>query len=108
MDLSFGVIDHYGNRCDKLITLGDFGIEQKQAEQNFYENLSAKNLNKEPTCFKSDNHKCIDLILILRLHGAKIQDRDRDSSYVYTCIKRKKLTRIAIHSHMRVVHIYRT
>ena len=57
-------IDHYSNRCENFIALGDFNIEEKQEEiKMFMELYQLKNLIKEPTCFKSDNPKCIDLIL---------------------------------------------
>ena len=60
-------IDHYSNRCENFIKLGDFNIEEKQAEiKTFTEIYQLKNLIKEPTCFKSDNPKCIDLILTNR------------------------------------------
>ena len=60
-------IDHYSNRCENFITLGDFNIEEKQAEiKTFMEIYQLKNLIKEPKCFKSDNPKCIDLILTNR------------------------------------------
>ena len=60
-------IDHYSNRYEKFVTLCEFNIEEKQAEiKAFMEIYQLKNLIKEPTCFKSDNPKCIDLILTNR------------------------------------------
>ena len=57
-------VDHYGNRYENFITLGDFNIEEKLAEiKTFMDIYQLKNLIKEPTCFKSDNPTCIDLIL---------------------------------------------
>ena len=59
------VIVHY--RYENFITLGDFNIEEKQEEiKMFMELYQLKNLIKEPTCFKSDYPKFIDLIITNR------------------------------------------
>ena len=58
-------MNHYSSHYESLIALGDFNIEVKHEEmKTFMEIFHLKNLIKVPTCFKSDNPKCIDLILI--------------------------------------------
>ena len=60
-------IDHYSNRSENFIVLGDSTIKEKQEEiKTFMEIYQLKILIQQPTCFKSDNPKCIDLILTNR------------------------------------------
>ena len=61
-------IDHYSNFREIFIVLGGFNIEEKQEEiKTFIEIYQIKNFIQQPTCFKSDNPTCIDLILTNRL-----------------------------------------
>ena len=57
-------VNHHKSNCENFIALGDFNIEVEHEEMNsFMETFHLKNLIQVPTCFKSDNPKCIDLIL---------------------------------------------
>ena len=63
-------IDHYSSHCENFIALGDFNIGvEHQKMKSFMEIFHLKNLIKVPTCFKSDNPKCIDLILTNKHHS---------------------------------------
>ena len=60
-------IDYYSNRSENFITLSDLNIEEKQKEmKTFMEIYRLKNGIKQPTCFKSDNPTCRNLILTNR------------------------------------------
>ena len=60
-------IDQYSNRSENFIILGDSIIEEKQEEmKTFMEIYKLKNGIKQPTCFKSDNPTCINIILTNR------------------------------------------
>lgn len=58
-------LDLYLNIYDKFVLTGDFNAQVTEVEiDTFLEQYDAKNLVKEPTCFKSvDNPSCIDLFL---------------------------------------------
>ena len=58
-------LDVYSNRFDKFLLAGDFNVNADDDTLNeFMGDYSAKNLVKEPTCFKStDNPSCIDLFI---------------------------------------------
>ena len=65
------LIDFY-SKYDNIITLGDFNMTQDNPnivtfmkEHNFY------NLIKDPTCFKSPEGKCIDLLLTNQKYSHK-------------------------------------
>ncbi len=60
-------IDHYSDKYENFVVLGDFNaIETEQEIGDFMDLFALKNLVKEPTCFKSGNPRCIDLILTNR------------------------------------------
>ena len=60
-------IDHYSPKYDKFMLFGDFNAEETEDKVNeFMDTYNLTNLVKSPTCFKSNNHKCIDLILANR------------------------------------------
>jgi len=60
-------IDHYSEKFEKFLLLGDFNaVETDQHVHKFMNGYALKNLMKEPTCFKSENPRCIDLILTNR------------------------------------------
>ena len=60
-------IDHYSEKFENFLLLGDFNtVETDQHVHNFMNGYALKNLMKEPTCFKSENPRCIDLILTNR------------------------------------------
>ena len=60
-------IDRYGEKFENCLLLGDFNKEETDEEvHNFMIGYALKNLMKEPTCFKSENPRCIDLILTNR------------------------------------------
>ena len=51
----------------KTLLLGDLNtVETDQQVHNFMNGYALKKLMKEPTCFKSENPRCIDLILTNR------------------------------------------
>ena len=60
-------IDHYCDNYENFVVVGDFnGLETEQDINDFMDLFALKNLVKEPTCFKSGNPRCIDLILTNR------------------------------------------
>ena len=60
-------LDHYNSKYDNFMFLGDFNIEETdECLQNFLNTYSMKNLLKEPTCYKAETPRCIDLILTNR------------------------------------------
>ena len=60
-------IDHYSEKYENFILVGDFNAVETDQEINDFMNLfDLKNLVREPTCFKSGNPRCIDLILTNR------------------------------------------
>ena len=60
-------VDHYSEKYESFLLLGDFNaVETDQQVHNFMNGYALKNLIKEPTCFKSENPRCIDLILTNR------------------------------------------
>ena len=62
-------INHYSSHYEKIIALGDFNLAVEHGEmKTFMEIFHLKNLIKVPTCFKSENPKCIDLILTNKHH----------------------------------------
>ena len=56
-------LDVYSSTYDKFLLAGDFNVnEENDTLDEFLEDYHAKNLVKEPTCFKSaENPSCIDL-----------------------------------------------
>ena len=62
-------INHYSSHYENIIALGDFNLAVEHGEmKTFMEIFHLKNLIKVPTCFKSENPKCIDLILTNKHH----------------------------------------
>ena len=58
------MIDFYLCRYESYIIIGDMNMEPSERILNeFMEDYCLYNLIKEPTCFKSKNGTCIDLIL---------------------------------------------
>jgi len=65
-------IDHYSPKYDKFMLFGDFNAEETEDKVNeFMDTYNLTNLVKSPTCFKSNNPKCIDLILTNRKKAFK-------------------------------------
>ena len=63
----YTAIDHYSDKYENFVVVGDFNaLETEQDINDFMDLFALKNLVKEPTCFKSGNPKCIDLILTNR------------------------------------------
>ncbi len=57
-------VDHYSEKYDNFLFIGDFNtVESDQMVHNFMNGYALKNLVKEPTCFRAENPRCIDLIL---------------------------------------------
>ena len=60
-------IDHFSDKYENFVIVGDFNaLETEQEIGDFMDLFAFKNLVKEPTCFKSGNPRCIDLILTNR------------------------------------------
>ena len=60
-------LDKYSGEFENFIILGDFNMTVNERElKNFLDLYSLKSMIKEPTCFKSENPKCIDLVLTNR------------------------------------------
>ena len=60
-------VDHFSEKYENFLMFGDFNtIETDQQIHDFMNNYSLKNLVKEPTCYKGENPRCIDLILTNR------------------------------------------
>ena len=58
------LIDFYSSTYENILILGDFNMEIVDTSMaGFLESHCLKSLNKMPTCFKSKNGKCIDLML---------------------------------------------
>ena len=59
------VLDLYSSRFDKFLLAGDFNTqEENEVLDEFMNDFHAKNLVKDPTCFKSsENPSCIDLFI---------------------------------------------
>ena len=58
------ILDFYSKEYENLIIMGDFNEEVVQTDlSNFMSNFKLFNLIKQPTCYKSSDGKCIDLIL---------------------------------------------
>ena len=58
-------LDVYSSTYDKFLLAGDFNVkEENDTLDEFLEDYHAKNLVKEPTCFKNpENPSCIDLFI---------------------------------------------
>ena len=65
---NFGrALDHYSENYENFMFIGDFNmIETEEQLKNFLDLYSLKNLVHEPTCYKSQTAKCIDLVLTNR------------------------------------------
>ena len=60
-------LDHYSSKYENFMFLGDFNAEETDEYlQNFLNTYSMKKLVKEPTCYKTETQRCIDLILTNR------------------------------------------
>ena len=60
-------LDHYGDNYENFMFIGDFNMtETEEQMKNFLDLYSLKNLMHEPTCYKSQTARCIDLVLTYR------------------------------------------
>ena len=60
-------LDHYSENYENFMFIGDFNMTETEEQlKNFLDLYSLKNLVKEPTCYKSNTPKCIDLVLTNR------------------------------------------
>ena len=60
-------IDHFSDKYENFVIVGDFNaLETEKEIGDFMDLFAFKNLVTEPTCFKSGNPRCIDLILTNR------------------------------------------
>ena len=57
-------IEYFCTRSENFLIIGDFNlIKSNDSLHDFMHDFNLKNIVKEPTCFKSVNPACIDLIL---------------------------------------------
>lgn len=64
LDEIIKILDYYSSDYENLIIMGDFNEESNQSYMiNFMSNFNLYNLIKRPTCYKSTEGRCIDLIL---------------------------------------------
>ena len=64
LDNITNILDFYSNKYENIIIMGDFNEKVTQPDMvNFMSNFSLYNLIKKPTCYKSSEGSCIDLIL---------------------------------------------
>ena len=62
-------MDFFSSKYENYIVNGDFNCEVSEfVKSNFMDSYNLYILVKDPTCFKSDNPRCIDLILTNRKH----------------------------------------
>ena len=60
-------LDHYSDNYENFMFIGDFNMtETEEQMKNFLDLYSLKNLMQEPTCYKSQTARCIDLVLTNR------------------------------------------
>ena len=58
-------LDHYSDNYENFMFIGDFNMtETEEQMNNFLDLYSLKNLMQEPTCYKSQTARCIDLVLM--------------------------------------------
>ena len=56
--------------CENIVMLGDFNMEPKDPKITpLMEDYSLYNLINNPTCYKTENGRCIDLILTNKKHS---------------------------------------
>jgi exonuclease III len=64
LDEITNVLDYYSSSYENIIIMGDFNEEITQSHMNnFLSQFSLYSLIKKPTCYKSSDGRCIDLIL---------------------------------------------
>ena len=60
-------LDHYSDNYENFMFIGDFNMTETEEQlKNFLDLYSLKNLVQEPTCYKSQTARCIDLVLTNR------------------------------------------
>ena len=60
-------LDHYSENYENFMSIGDFNMTETEEQlKNFLDLYSLKNLVHEPTCYKSETARCIDLVLTNR------------------------------------------
>ena len=60
-------LDHHSENYENFMFIGDFNMTETEEQlKNFLDLYSLKNLVHEPTCYKSQTAKCIDLVLTNR------------------------------------------
>ena len=63
-------MDFFSSKYENYIVTGDFNCEVNESIiSDFMDSYNLYNIIKGPTCFKSDNPRCIDLILTNRKHN---------------------------------------
>ena len=83
------LIDYYSENYENVLLLGDFNLEATDSELDpLIKSHNLYNLVKSPTCFKSENGRCIDLILT----NKKIQLYFNKYTYKTQVVSKKKYT----------------
>ena len=60
-------LDHYSENYENFMFIGDFNMTETEEQfKSFLDLYSLKNLVHEPTCYKSQTPRCIDLVLTNR------------------------------------------
>ena len=64
------VVDFYSRTYDSVLTIGDFNLEENSPTiRTMINNHSLSSFIQIPTCLKSTNGRCIDLILTNQQNG---------------------------------------
>ena len=87
------LIDIYLKLCENIVILGDFNMEPKDPKMTpLIEDCNLYNLIHNPTCYKTENGRCIDLILTNKKHSF-LKSRSFETGYsdhhhlIYTMLK---------------------
>ena len=66
------IIEYYTSEYDNILTLGDFNLEiSTKGMDTFMKTHNLKSLFNKPTCYKSKEGRCIDLLLTNRNRSFK-------------------------------------
>ena len=78
-------IEHFCTRYENLLIYGDFNLNgSNDSLQDLVHDLNLENIAKEPTCFKSVNPTCVDLILRSDSGNSQILD-NRNWAIGFSC-----------------------
>ena len=87
------LIDSNLSSCENIVILGDFSMEPEDPKMTpLIEDYSLHYLFRKPTCYKTKNGRCIDLILTNKEHSF-LMDRSFETGFsdhyhlIYTILK---------------------